>query len=223
MNKPPENRVDVAFGQEVIAALRHIETRLIRPDSPGSVVLSSFSQKFWCTGRDLDEADTDIYSESDGLYPLIAAILDYPYPTIAMLTGHTFGGGCLLSLSCDYRIMNSKRGFISMPPVNMGLHFDGMGAIPAAKLKPQVARKLLLEAHRWTAQQALEDGIVDQVAEPDRLAEKAVELAKFVAPRAQTGVYGLLRSELYGEALRKFREVSHVHRKRVGTVPKAKM
>lgn len=223
LNKPTENRLNVAFAQTIIAALRYIEVKLMKPGSPGAVIISSFSDKFWCTGLELDESDTNIYANADGFYPLLATLVDYPYPTIALITGHTFGGACPFSLSCDYRIMNSKRGFISMPPVNLGLHFDGIGALPRLKLHPQIARKMLLEAHKWTSVEALKDGIVDEIVEPGKMRERAIEFAKTIAPRASMGVYGLLRSELWGEALDKFKAISYVHRKRVGTEPKAKI
>ncbi|KAL2409276.1 hypothetical protein ABEF95_012552 [Exophiala dermatitidis] len=223
MQKAPENRLNVEYAQTIISALRYIETQLMKPDAPGAVVLSSFSDKFWCTGLELDESDNNIYANADGFYPLLATLLDYPYPTIALITGHTFGGACPFMLSCDYRVMNSKRGFISMPPVNLGLHFDGIGALPRLKLRPQIARKMLLEAHRWTGQEAFKDGIVDEIAPPEQMRQRAVELAKSVAPRAAMGVYGLLRAELWGEALDKFKAISYVHRKRVGTAPKAKI
>lgn len=226
MNKPPENRLTTAFAQEIIAALRHVERDLLGgPNSgrPGAVVISSFSQKFWCTGLDLDEGDKNPFANSDGFYPLLATLLDYPYPTIALITGHTFGGACPFALSCDYRVMNSKRGFFSMPPVNLGLHFDGIGALPKLKLRPQIARKMLLEAHKWTGEEALADGIVDQIADPEHMEDVAVDLAKLHAERASMGVYGLLRTELWGDALDKLKQISYVHSKRTGTVPKAKI
>jgi Delta3-Delta2-enoyl-CoA isomerase len=223
MHKPPENRLNVSFAQTIIAALRHIETSIFTPDSPGAVVITSFSPKFWCTGLELDESDTNIYANSDGFYPLLATLLDYPYPTVACITGHTFGGACPFALACDYRVMNSERGFISMPPVNLGLHFTGIGALPRLKLGPRVARKMLLEAHRWTGKGALEEGIVDKVAKPEDMLTVAVELAGSQAERATMGVYGLLRSELWGEALEKVKSISYVHRRREGTAPKAKI
>jgi len=129
--------------------------------------------------------------------------------------------------------MNSKRGFISMvcfcfshlslslstfqsthvpqPPVNLGLHFDGIGSLPRLKLRPQIARKMLLEAHRWTGEEALADGIVDVIAPPDEMLEAAMELASKWAPKARMGVYGVLRHELWGEAAEKMQRVSYVH------------
>lgn len=225
MNKPPENRLTVAYAQTLIRALRHIEVDLLgaKPDSPGAVIITSFSNKFWCTGLELDESDANPYANSDGFFPLLATLVDYPYPTIACITGHTFGGAGPFALSCDYRVMNSKRGFFSMPPVDLGLHFDGIGALPRLKLGPRIARKMLLEAHRWTGKTAYEDGIVDAIAESEVLLDTAIKLAESQAPRARMGVYGLLRTELWGEALKKFKRVSYTHRRREGTAPKAKI
>jgi Delta3-Delta2-enoyl-CoA isomerase len=222
LHKPPENRITTAFAQEIIRALRDIERR-IGPNASGAVIIKGSDQKFWCTGLDLDESESNPHSNSDGFYPLVATLLDYPFPTIALLTGHTFGGAVPFALSCDYRIMNSKRGFISMPPVNLGLHFDGIGALPRLKLAPRIARKMLLEAHKWTGKAALEDGIVDEIAEPDEMDARAIEVARTHAGRAKMGVYAVLRAELWAEAAEKFRRISYVHGRPTATPAKAKI
>lgn len=223
LQKEPENRINVRFCQNIINALRYIETQVFRPDSPGAVIITSFSPKFWSTGIELEESDSNIYANSDGFFPLLATLLDYPYPTVACMTGHTFGGAVLLALSMDYRVMNSERGFISMPPVNLGLHFNGIGALPRLKLRPVVARKMLLEGERWSGKTALNDGIVDAITTPDKILGFAIKIATQQADRASMGVYGLLRSELYGDALKKMRAISYVHRRREGTNPKVKI
>lgn len=110
-----------------------------------------------------------------------------------------------------------------MPPVNLGLHFPGIGALPRMKLRPNIARRMLLEADRWTGEQALADGIVDEIAEPDKMFDKALELARRLAPRAKMGVFSLLRNELYGEAGKAFREISYVYGRPVGSPAKAKI
>ncbi|CAK4030609.1 enoyl- hydratase isomerase family [Lecanosticta acicola] len=222
MRKAPENRINSAYAQELIAAYNTVR-RSVGEDAEGAVITKGNDAKFWCTGLELDEADTNPYANSEGFYPLLATLMDFPLPTIALVTGHTFGGAGPFALSHDYRIMNSKRGFISMPPVNLGLHFPGIGALPRLKLQPQIARKMLLEAHRWTGEEALRDGIVDEIAEPEKLLDAAMELAKKVAPKAKMGVFSLLRNELYGEAGRAFREISYIHGKRVGAPAKAKI
>ncbi|KAF2210945.1 hypothetical protein CERZMDRAFT_118114 [Cercospora zeae-maydis SCOH1-5] len=222
MRKAPENRINSAYAQELISAYNTVR-KILGEDSEGAVITKGNDAKFWCTGLELDEADSNPYANSEGFYPLLATIVDFPFPTIALITGHTFGGAGPFALSHDYRVMNSKRGFISMPPVNLGLHFPGIGALPRLKLSPQVARKMLLEAHQWTGEQALKDGIVDEIAEPEKMLDVALDLARRLAPKAKMGVFSLLRNELYGDAARKFREISYVHGTRVGTAAKAKI
>ena len=98
-----------------------------------------------------------------------------------------------------------------MPPVDLGLHFHGIGTLPKLKLHPQVARKMLLEAHRWTGKEALQDGIVDAIAEPEQMFDVAMEMARRWAPKAKMDVYGILRNELYGEAAKAFRDISYTY------------
>lgn len=231
MSKKPENRINSLYAQTIIRALRDIEQAINSShqrgpngEGPaGCVILRGSDAKFWCTGLDLDEGERNPYANTDGFYPLVATILDYPFPTIALITGHTFGGACPIALAHDYRIMNSKRGFFSMPPVNLGLHFDGIGLLPRLKLQPKVARKLLLEAHKFTGKEAYEDGIVDELADPGKMLEVALAKAREVAPRARMGVFSLLRNELYGDAQARLRSISYVHGKLTSRPAKAKI
>jgi enoyl-CoA hydratase/carnithine racemase len=113
LSSPPENRLNSTFCQEIITAFHHIQ-RVLGPSSAGAVITTSHSTKFFCTGLELGEGDTNPFANTDGFYPMLHTILDFPFPTVACLTGHTFGGACPFALAHDYRVMNSKRGFISM-------------------------------------------------------------------------------------------------------------
>ncbi|KAJ5527824.1 carnitinyl-CoA dehydratase [Penicillium sp. IBT 35674x] len=205
-----ENRLNIKFCQEMIQAFNTIRG-ILGANSDGAVITRGKGAKFFCTGLDLEETERIPHANADGFYPLIHAILDFPFPTIALINGHTFGGGCPLAFAHDYRVMNSKRGFISMPPVDLGMYFPGVGILPRLKLQPQVARKVLLEGHRFTGQEALEDRLVDAIAEPDKMMGAALELANKWAPKAKAGVYALLRSELWGEMDRGIQQISYVH------------
>ena len=92
-----------------------------------------------------------------------------------------------------------------------------------AKLAPHVARKVLLEAHRYKAAEALEDGIVDAIAPPDKMFDVALELANRWKGKAKMGVYGVLRNELVGEATAAYQANSYVHRKDTSREPKVKL
>lgn len=111
--KHPENRLNLAFCQDIIATFHYIQF-LLGPLSSGAVITRGSDEKFFCTGVDLEEGDLNPFANSDGFYPMLATILDFPYPTVALLNGHTFGGACPFALAHDYRVMNSKRGFIQM-------------------------------------------------------------------------------------------------------------
>lgn len=110
-----------------------------------------------------------------------------------------------------------------MPPVNLGLHFDGMGSLLRQKLSPQVARKILLEAHKYTGLEALQDGIVDAVAPPQELNDLAMEWANRWKGKACGDVYGVLRQELMKPAVKSFNTLSYVHSRPTARTPKVKL
>jgi enoyl-CoA hydratase/carnithine racemase len=213
LHRPPENRITVSFAQELILALRSAESQLSASSatSGGALVTRGLDAKFFSTGIDEREAAADPHAFADGMRPLLAALMDFAYPTIALVTGHCFGGAVQLALAHDYRIMNARRGWFCLPPVDLGYHFDGIGALPRLKLTPRVARKMLLEAHRWSGKEALEDGVVDEVAEPGEMLEVAMAAARRLAPRGKAGVYALHRNELYGEMAEALKRLAHEH------------
>jgi enoyl-CoA hydratase/carnithine racemase len=56
----------------------------------------------------------------------IDALEAFPYPTLAMLPGHTIGGGLELALSCDMRV--AQDGIkLGMPPAKLGLVYSHTG------------------------------------------------------------------------------------------------
>jgi enoyl-CoA hydratase/carnithine racemase len=46
---------------------------------------------------------------------------------------------------------------------------------------------MLLEAHRWTGKEALQDGIVHAVADPEHMLDAALEMGRKWAPKAKMG------------------------------------
>jgi len=121
-----------------------------------------------------------------------------------------------LALAHDYRITSAAKRYFSLPAIDLGLSFPGMSILPRLKLAPQVARKMVLEAHRWTPEEALKDGIVDLVVDEIEIVGKAREVAEKWMVKAKAGAYGVLRNELWSDAGKAFREISFVHNKIVG-------
>jgi enoyl-CoA hydratase/carnithine racemase len=50
-------------------------------------------------GLELDESDTNPAANSSGFFPLLATITDFPFPTIALITGHTFGKYSIIDMA----------------------------------------------------------------------------------------------------------------------------
>ena len=56
----------------------------------------------------------------------IDALAQFPYPTLAVLPGHTIGGGLELALACDLRVAEEEL-TLGMPPAKLGLVYSHTG------------------------------------------------------------------------------------------------
>jgi enoyl-CoA hydratase/carnithine racemase len=132
----------------------------------------------------------------------IDALERFPYPTLAVLPGHTIGGGLELALSCDLRV--AQDGIkLGMPPAKLGLVYSHTGlrrfldAIGAAR-----TRELFLLGQYIDAEAALQWGLVTRVSAPERLERAALEIAAELAgnaPLSQVGNKRVIASLLAAE------------------------
>jgi len=120
----------------------------------------------------------------------IDALAAFPYPTLAVLSGHTIGGGLELALACDLRVAGEAV-MLGMPPAKLGLVYSHTGlrrfldAIGAAR-----TRELFMLGRYIDTATALSWGLVNRVAAAEELDSVALELAVELAsnaPLAQTG------------------------------------
>jgi Delta3-Delta2-enoyl-CoA isomerase len=122
-------------------------------------------------------------------------------PTIALVNGHAFAGGLMLAMYHDYRIFNPSRGFLCLNELEFGAPLKpAMSSIFRQKIPyPATYRSLVLEAKRFSGNEALEGGIVDGLgAIEDVLA--LVNERKLVG-KGTSGVYGLMKWEMYRETV----------------------
>jgi enoyl-CoA hydratase/carnithine racemase len=121
----------------------------------------------------------------------IDALEAFPYPTLAVLPGHTIGGGLELALACDLRI--AREGIrLGMPPAKLGLVYSHTGlrrfldAIGAAR-----TRELFLLGRYIDAETALAWGLVNRVAPAAaQLDAASLELASELAGNAPLSQLG---------------------------------
>ena len=180
MNHPPVNAINQVFAAELKKVLKQaVDDERIRV-----LLITSDIEGVFMAGADIKmihaafkSRDFSRLKETGLLRPVFNMIQFAPKPTIAVINGHAMGGGCELSLSCDYRIM--ARG------TQIGLTEVHLGIIPALggtqriirMVPPALAKRMLLEGLKLDAEKALEVGLVDFVFEREVLLDEAMIFA----------------------------------------------
>lgn len=109
-------------------------------------------------------------------------------PVIAAVNGFALGGGCELTMACDFRIASNKAKF-GQPEVNLGLIPGYAGTQRLARLTGIAnALFLLYTADMITAEEALRIGLVQKVTEPENLMNESMEIAKKIASKGPKAV-----------------------------------
>jgi enoyl-CoA hydratase/carnithine racemase len=192
--------LDHAILDAFAAALPGLDARCVIVTGEGSTFSAGYDIGHLPSGVLADEAEKLV------AHPFTAALdaLEaYPYPTIAALNGHAIGGGLELALACDLRIAASTIA-LAMPPAKLGLVYSHTGIRKFIEtIGAPRTRELFLVGRRIDARTAREWGLVNAVAEPGRLAEETVELAREIAanaPLAQTGNKRVISAVLGAQA-----------------------
>jgi len=200
-----ENRFHPDHLAEIEEALDEIEAM---DGNPAAVITGE--DRFFSLGLDLDwmgTADPAVAMASvERTMALLARILTAPFGTVAAVNGHAFGGGAMLALACDARVMREDRGYVCFPEVDVDLVFlPGMSAMIAGRLTPQAAHEAMLSGARYGAAEALRLGIADASSSEDALVAAAAERAAALAGKTPATVSGI-KAGLYGEIVAKLRE-----------------
>jgi enoyl-CoA hydratase/carnithine racemase len=120
----------------------------------------------------------------------IEALESFPHATLAMLPGHTIGGGLELALACDLRV--AAQGIkLGMPPAKLGLVYShtGLRRFLNAVGAPRT-RELFLLGSYIDADTALTWGLVNRVAHSGELESLTLELAAEMAGNAPLSQLG---------------------------------
>ena len=230
----PDLRVDVARGVATIAidrpearnalALRtmsELDDALagLRAQRARVAVIRGAGQKAFCAGGDLKELehmrDPDAAAAMAArMRSTLDAVAALPIPVIAAVNGDAFGGGAELALACDFRIA-AEHARIGFTQIALGL-MPAWGA--SERLASLVGRgralHLLLNGRVLTAREALDLGLVEEVAASDGFDARIDEVARGIAAAPPVAVAGIKRSvdairphrhpELAGEAIATF-------------------
>src|SRR6202166_4163452 len=178
-NREKRNALDHPILDAITATL----TELSSGESGTRCVVVTGAHVMFSAGYDIGEIPGEEFEEraerlvAHPFTEAIDALEAFPYPTLAVLPGHTIGGGLELALACDLRV--AKDGvMLGMPPAKLGLVYSHTGlrrfidAIGAAR-----TRELFLLGRYVDAPTALSWGLVNRVASAAELEALTLELA----------------------------------------------
>jgi methylglutaconyl-CoA hydratase len=174
LNRP---EVHNAFDEIMIADLTDAFAQLNGVEDVRVVVLSGKGKSF-SAGADLnwmkkmkDYSYQENLDDAYRLFEMIHAIYTCSKPTIAMVNGSTFGGGNGLIAACDISVASTAALF-SLSEVKLGLVPAVISPYLVKKIGEGYAREFMLTGERINARDAYRIGLVNRIAEPERLQEE---------------------------------------------------
>jgi naphthoate synthase len=147
----------------------------------GVVVLTGVGEKAFSAGGDQKIKDDSGYVTGEAKFglleghsKLINIIRSIPKPVIAAVNGYAIGGGHVLHVVCDLSIASETARFGQDGP-RVGSFDAGFGSVFLARVVGEKkAREIGYLCRQYSAQEALEMGLVNKVVPPDEL-EKEVD------------------------------------------------
>lgn len=183
----------------------------VRDDPAVRALVVTGSGRAFCVGQDLREHAAQLVSGdpaplstvTEHYNPLLSALASLPVPTVAALNGTAAGAGLALACALDFRIGASGTRYTTAF-TGIGLSVDsGLSWTLPRLVGEGRARALLLLAEPFTAEQALEMGLLNAVVAPDRVLPAALELAGRLAA-GPTAAYRLVKQALRAAATSSF-------------------
>lgn len=103
---------------------------------------------------------------------------DLPFPKVAAINGAALGGGCEMTLVCEYRVMGTS-GQIGLPETKLGIFPGWGGTIRGSRLLGiDNILEAVATAKFYKPDEALKVGFVDAVVADEALVDSAVDLVK---------------------------------------------
>jgi enoyl-CoA hydratase/carnithine racemase len=190
LNRPEKRN---ALNTAVLSGLR-AQFDLLDDDPAVRVVVVRGEGKAFCSGMDLQEMKQQQQAAADP-ESLVSAVLQRiersRHPTIAMVQGDAFAGGCELALHCDLRLASDAARFC-MPLARIGLVVPFvLGQKLVEIIGPAHTRHLLFTGGVVDARRAYEIGMVHQVVAAPDLERAADEMARGIARNAPLSLAGM--------------------------------
>ncbi|HEY8614820.1 enoyl-CoA hydratase/isomerase family protein [Phenylobacterium sp.] len=201
LNRPDAaNSLNTRMGEELLHAWSGLAVR----EDLRCVVLAGEGRHF-CAGADLKErngmTDKQWSAQHEVFEAMIRAQLAVPVPVIAAVSGAAVGGGCEMTLACDFAYAGEGARF-GLPEVGLGI-MPGLGGTQLLRraVGERRAIELLTTGRLFTAAEALDYGLVNGVAAAEALMATVLEVAGTIAAKAPLSVRALKSVVREGSAL----------------------
>lgn len=188
-NRPDKrNAMSFQMLEEIVSALDEVAK------SDSLVLVITGAGKAFCAGMDLEELQAVIgkthdqnLDDSRRMARVFRQLYDFPLPTIAAVNGAAIAGGTGIATMCDFTL--------AVPEAKLGYTEVRIGFVPAIvssvlvwQVGHKVARDLLLSGRIFDAAEGYRLGLVNEVLPPERLIERARELASELAENSPSSV-----------------------------------
>jgi 3-hydroxyacyl-CoA dehydrogenase len=173
LNSPPVNALSVALRTEIYNHLEALDANA----AVKAIVLIGAGRGF-SGGADIKEFGKA--PEQPGLHELLDRIEGLTKPVICAIHGTTMGGGLETALTCHYRVA-ARSAKVGLPEVKLGL-LPGAGGTQRLPRLVGVdkALEMIVFGDPIGAPDAQAAGLIDAVADDDKLQDAAVSFARQV-------------------------------------------
>ncbi len=157
----------------------------------------------FCSGGDQSIRGDEGYVGGDGVprlnvLDLQKLIRSIPKPVIALVAGYAIGGGHVLHVICDLTIAAENAVFGQTGP-KVGSFDGGFGSSYLARIVGQKkAREIWYLCRQYTAQEALDMGLVNKVVPVEQLESEGIQWAKEILEKSPLAIR-LLKSAFNAE------------------------
>ena len=181
LNRPDDgNMFTPTMCQEVTDCIREIR----RETRTRVIILTGSGDRFFCIGGRKDEMeDTNLYAGVLPAMDMYHSIDRLQKPVIASVNGYAVGGGNVLQVMCDLTIAKESAVFRQVGPM-MGSFDAGFGTWYLEDLiGKKKAKEMWMWNKRYSAQEALEMGLINRIVPDEELRTATREWALEIAER----------------------------------------
>jgi len=158
----------------------------------GVVVLTGAGDRAFCSGGDQKDRGAEGYGGTSGIGMDVAGlhsvIRNIPKPVIAMVNGYAIGGGHVLHVVCDLSIAADTAIFGQTGP-RVGSVDPGFGTAYLARIiGEKKAREIWYLCKQYSAQEALEMGLVNKVVPAAQLRAEVEQWCRDLLDKSPTAL-----------------------------------